>query len=938
VYVIFSIVCVCVSVCVVFKARPMLHFLFTFPILVDENDDDKAYDCVELMRESTPPLPLEPPPTSSIQSYLRDKSPPQTIVCSSAHNRVPLGPFTSVKTWLSQNDVSSITRSDLDNNYHFLQNGGSSSSSTMERTAGQGFAQSFYDLGVDDKTLYDMNKNPPPVWKPEDQNDHNPPPLPPTNKKSWNSDVGALKQRLNIRPPIAVLQSPNHSRPIPPPKPRSDISASATLSTGMFPGVLLSFKDDPKFNRKLAEKRQEIYGENGSVMRGRSISLNKVDNFSQEYYESIDKSSHHQQPHPILRVSSLEYDYAENNSEDQGEYLEFDSPPSSGHNSRASSLPPDLPPKIDFLQREMLFKKVPLQVPLLPSRANKTDLTPVNEDIVPPPLPSRELIDPTREPLLPINLRPPIKTSPPSNDAAPPVPIRISSNRSAPTLTGAQEYMSQQQQRQSLSAKSSPSRSPGNWSPSAGPQQMQSYLNNLPQLLPGILNSPVTQTTRNNLSGGRTPSPPEQEVLQMSDIYDDIQPLPSPTEVEASDNSSAYYDDIEYPVKNTGPVKAVSREAKARSLADELTTKEKEFTGTYDDIMNPCNAHQSKPNAAKVAPPTQNNLVINRASNALLNSLESRFQAKKKDPASSAPPPVKPKPPLNNNSSKPRRFQAPPTKPKPRKSGPSQLENEGNAPPTRAIRLCSDPGTNKQEVGDHNHLSSLSFAPGKPTVPGKPAVSEKSVVGAKPPVSTKPHLNNRPMLPAHSRSQTDEARGVQNASRSSGEKPAAPEKPKFAIGSPVKPKVAQKPVAAEEHHTSGHFQANPSPPSPAAAAIANALTNKSGPALSLPKTGPPVVARNSSVPGKTGPLLLPTTTARTGSSLLPLATESKIVRSTSPGKTGHPVIHPKPPKPDSSPQQPPPLPGVAFHESWQRPPAIIPPVSKLPPPIRPKPT
>ena len=267
------------------------------------------------------------------------------------------------------------------------------------------------DVGINDAVLYSMNKHPPPVWHPQDETRQKPPPLPPgrgrlsdpgmTGKSSLSVD-SSKNQRISS-------SSPKHNRPLPPPKPRHQISSPKGLGLDLL-------KNDPKFKRKLEEKRQEVYGETvfRSVSEDYSVDSESVlspDNtMDDEFYESV------------LYTVDEPVDYE----------------------TQASV--PKLPPKTDSMKKEEANWKSPIpnrcQTPpkmgsdKFQTMVSPTKGSPIHQRLEenlpvsrrrlastptsPPPLPSREVIcpDPPHSSLLTRKL--PIA----DDEIPPPVPVR----------------------------------------------------------------------------------------------------------------------------------------------------------------------------------------------------------------------------------------------------------------------------------------------------------------------------------------------------------------------------------------------------------------------------------------------------------------------------------------------------------------------------------
>ena len=300
-----------------------------------------------------------------------------------------------IKSAFSQNDIHECTYEepvlvnvDADNNYHMLADNG-----TLERS--RSIPDQWYDdMGISDGVMYDMNKHPPPVWKPKGGTLQTPPPLPP-DRRAVSSEPEerpkASKAQLR-RPPLGVPLSPNRSKPLPPPKPKTSLPGSPGENFPASPMKdLFGIRDNPKFKHMLHEKRQELYGDS----RGRSFSTGD----EQECYDEVTFAA--------------------------------DDPNSTGETVQKSSRPPSLPNRDHAPPRTRLEPHPLPKTGSHPLHSSKTspqhqgqsgDSTPTS----PPPLPSRELVNPAM-PSFSSGVFKEAATSP--DPEAPPVPLRESSRR-----------------------------------------------------------------------------------------------------------------------------------------------------------------------------------------------------------------------------------------------------------------------------------------------------------------------------------------------------------------------------------------------------------------------------------------------------------------------------------------------------------------------------
>lgn len=402
-----------------------------------------------------------------------------------------------------------------------------------------------------------MNKHPPPVWRPEidDGVQNPPPPLPPNRRERSSEPEEQLRRVLESesspvrkpRLPKAVHLSPSRSKPLPPPKPKPDSASDISFCPKSVPGGgIFNFKNDPKFQSKLQEKRQELYGDTNDLSRGRSLSMGE----GEEFYESV-----------LFTVDD------------------------------SSDLPPKLPPKTDTMKRETSgLPKRPITPQHTPSRnatlAHLLQRSPPHskshEHIIqpsgastPPPLPSRELVDPSLPPYGTFGLSPArshlsnastYRGSPDSatyeepknpldSEEPPPVPVRLTSNRPSPSS----ELLSGHERRR-------------NSLPSPTPVPTRDYRKQLPlpdahsmcesrlftQALAGVLSSSPSDSTP-----VQPPRPPPPLEHKESEVYDDVG---SPSQLNSTEE--VVYEDIE-----PGPL------VLSKSL-DDLS-----FSASYDDVI-----------------------------------------------------------------------------------------------------------------------------------------------------------------------------------------------------------------------------------------------------------------------------------------------------------------------------------------------------------------
>lgn len=394
-----------------------------------------------------------------------------------------------------------------------------------------------------------MNKTPPPVWRPEFNKLRKTPPLPPDRRAVSSGPVELQRKSLNLeslstrrnlpvsKPPTSLA---NRSKPLPPPKCKPDSpSSNAIFNPQRGGGGMFGVKNDPKFQHKLHEKRQELYGASAhkdSLNRGRSFSMGG----GEEYYESV-----------LFTVDDVEH---EENAEHTPQL-----PPKTEtmlrEQQQLSPPPPPLPSR-DIAPSSTGYKQQPLpsrditpsstgykqqRVTMSPSR-QMSPLHQVHEassrlqplpspqhrgkgtttSTSPPPLPSRELLNPhlpSYDPSL----------VPDSNEEAPPpVPLRQSSNRPQPITSFPQATLSPQKRRNSLPPSPTPIKNDRFKQLGTHKGEIlepQSFTHALAQIVSSFPKSP-----------SRSSKPP-QPLVESAEVYDDVTPQQQPYVREMYDDT-----------------------------------------------------------------------------------------------------------------------------------------------------------------------------------------------------------------------------------------------------------------------------------------------------------------------------------------------------------------------------------------------------------------
>ena len=288
----------------------------------------------------------------------------------------------------------------------------------------------YESVGVDD--LEEMNRNPPPIWRSNQDVRASPPPLPrsnplplkstkPSERKNYELKVPKFnmlnKSFHSLRPKAetpedgqdsgSVSSSPQrHSHPVtkpfPPVKPKAPKLLPGAAEVGA------NLKNDPKFNRKLQERKQEVYGSSeirvsyGSpASEEEDVPLGKYEEIT---FSSKEPSSSVHPKRPVTKdpplVTMIENEEGYIDARQAQDYLAFES----STDRQRSRSPVDLgqllaePPILprDNTSSPPLPPRGPLSKPKLkkplPKGQPKKEHSPPL--ISPPPLPSRNLINP----------------------------------------------------------------------------------------------------------------------------------------------------------------------------------------------------------------------------------------------------------------------------------------------------------------------------------------------------------------------------------------------------------------------------------------------------------------------------------------------------------------------------------------------------------------
>lgn len=306
----------------------------------------------------------------------------------------------------------------------------------------------YESVGVDD--LEEMNRNPPPIWRSSQAVRASPPPLPksnplpykstkPSERKNYEPKVPKFNNKLNksfhsLRPKAEIpedsqdggsvsgsLQRHSHpvSKPFPPVKPK-------VMATKLLPGaaeVGANLKNDPKFNRKLQERKQEVYDSTeirvsyGSPTSGEDVPLGKYEEIT---FPSKEPPSSIRPQRPVTNakdpplVTMIENEEGYIDARQAQDYLSFESSTDRQRSRSPVDLSqlladPPIPPR-DNSPSPPLPPRGPISKPKLkkplPRGQPKKEYSP--SPTSPPPLPSRNLINPAAQTRIKSGDNPPV--------------------------------------------------------------------------------------------------------------------------------------------------------------------------------------------------------------------------------------------------------------------------------------------------------------------------------------------------------------------------------------------------------------------------------------------------------------------------------------------------------------------------------------------------
>ena len=292
----------------------------------------------------------------------------------------------------------------------------------------------YESVGIDD--LEEMNRNPPPIWRSNLDVRASPPPLPksnplpykstkPSERKNYEPKFNRLKKSFHSLRPKAeipedsqdsgsVSSSPQrHSHPVskllPPVKPK-------VMATKLLPGaaeVGANLKNDPKFNRKLQERKQELYDSTEiRVSYGSPISEEEdvpLGKYEEITFSSKEPPSSVRPQRPITNakdpplVTMIENEEGYIDARQAQDYLSFESSTDRQRSRSPVDLSqllaePPIPPRDNTpsppLPPRGPISKPKLKKPLPRGQPKKEHSPPLTS---PPPLPSRNLINPAAQ-------------------------------------------------------------------------------------------------------------------------------------------------------------------------------------------------------------------------------------------------------------------------------------------------------------------------------------------------------------------------------------------------------------------------------------------------------------------------------------------------------------------------------------------------------------
>ena len=684
---------------------------------------------------------------------------------------------------------------DVSDHYHLLEDNGS-----LENSMSPKPEEWYDDVGVDDQVVYTMNKNPPPVWRPKAETLRKPP-LPPDRRSASPNLQDQNRKSLDLddrRGKKLPVPKPGQMKPRPPPKPRPGDDRRPLSPADGCVGFLV--KDDPKFKRKLQEKREELYGGNG-MSRLRSMSMGE----GEEFYECVlytvddavayEKSVDTKPPQLYPKTQSMLRDtrtgsppppplpsrdpapltlHTRNHlhvSLAQGRQGSPSRQVQHGGSRQNSPLRQPCQVSPGSKHGSPLHQAQPKPLPSSPRHRSSTPTSP-------PPLPSRELLDPT----LPSYTMPPALLRdaplvPLREETPPPVPLRQSSHHAhlvSPPLGRTSPPSPHGRRRNSLP---SPSHTPANRFQQPGSHTLKSPTKTVKS--PPLLKQEATElefyedVNPDSMEGYEDVNPDNYE---MEETYDDVEFGDG-----LSQSFSSRLEMIPVPVKKpaTSPSRGQQKQPafpskpgvrEAAPFLENATTAP--HTRTRREPPH-ARARPQVPESTGAAPP----LPPNKPRDPIPPLLHSKVR----DPAADAPP-------LPRHKPRDPMADAPPLPPnKPRDPGPPLPPNKprdpaGDAPPLPPNK--PDPSENGPPLPPNkpDPVGSVRVLPlkpehGRPLPPNKPKMTDrhKPAPAPKPAVAKRPAgltagANQLPTPPTHSTGHTPHP--------AVAKKPAPPIRPK----------------------------------------------------------------------------------------------------------------------------------------------------------------
>ena len=270
---------------------------------VEEVDDYSAQleSCTDV---ENPPASLPPRRDLQIRPPIRSPSPtPQTTATeTTAPKRAPMAPPKPQRpTEMDNPNFKLDMESQIKDSTYFIL---SPTGESIPQDEPQG---TYEEMGYDEKEL---NRNPPPVWKPttQQQGPHNEPPSSPSSAIIYSRvEARNIVNHPHRAPHTAVKNRYEATRQPPHPLPKQAGASLQTRPKAVVPphlpkNTMKGIVNDPALKEKLHEKRQELYGQldNPRTSVSSCESTNPMENYEEICFDLVGIGSNSDEDLPLV--------------------------------------------------------------------------------------------------------------------------------------------------------------------------------------------------------------------------------------------------------------------------------------------------------------------------------------------------------------------------------------------------------------------------------------------------------------------------------------------------------------------------------------------------------------------------------------------------------------------------------------------------------------